>query len=806
MLKYLTLLLLFFIHFSVAQDQILIFGDSPDGNVYYDASWGFADAPSQLTLAGSTANKFPLETNHVFKGVHSLLLQWTSSLGGDWGVAVAAVGWTAYDYTQYDSITYKINGPIAVTQDNLPDLLIEDLSNNKSGRVWLGSYLAGVDADPATWQTISIPISDIHPAGADFTKIKTIFHVQKNTDGNEHILWLDDVRVIKAGSSGISIQVPPANVSATAHDSRVDLRWDKNINSEIKGFHIFRALSKSGVYQQVNPGVYDLNIYSDFIGQNGVEYFYYVTGIDQNNLETNSSDTVQAMPYAMTDDELLTSVQEATFRYFYDFAHPVSGMARERNHSGNTCTTGGTGFGLMTLIAGTERGFESRTDVAAHILKLLKFMQNNTIRYHGAWAHWINGETGATIPFSQYDDGGDLVETAFFIQGVLTVRQYFDQDVPNENEIRALCTTLWEEVDWNWYRKTPAENVLYWHWSPNYGWKMNLPIRGYMEAMIVYLLAIASPTHAVPATLYENGWAQNSSYVNGKTFYGYKQWVGKDLGGPLFFTHYSFLGFDPRDKADKYCNYFDNNRNISMINRAYCADNPHNYTGYNDLVWGLTASDDPFGYSAHEPANDNGTITPTAAISAMPYIPAESIATLKYFYHKYGDRLWGAFGFYDAFNLKQNWFADTYLAIDQGTIVPMIENYRSGLLWNLFMSNPEIQPMLDAIGFSPTGLVDEEEQTVRGYHLYQNYPNPFNPQTTIHFDLKQASDVEITLYDPLGRKVALILDKTLALGTYFIPFKPTGLASGVYYYRLQARDISSGLPVFYDTSKMIIIH
>ncbi len=786
-----------------AQDQIVIFSDSPDGDEYYDSSWGFVNAPSQLSLAGTSNNKFPVTADQAYEGAHSLVLSWKSAGGGDWGMAVAGQGWTGYDYTQFDSITYRVSGPSAINRDDLPDLAIEDLSNAKSGRVWLGDYLSGLDGDPGTWQKVAIPIAAIPAGSADFSKIKTIFHFQRAADNLTHTMWLDDIRVIKTGSTGISTQPPPQNVAAEGQDSRVDISWQTITNPEIKGISIYRSSSSNSGYQRIYSGTYPYSVYSDFIGKNDSTYFYYVTGVDKNNLETVGSDTVQAAPYAMSDDELLTSVQEATFRYFYDFAHPVSGMARERNRSGDTVTSGGSGFGLMTLIAGAEHGFASRENVAALVLKILKFMQNSATRYHGAWAHWINGETGQTIPFSQYDDGGDLVETAFFIQGVLTARQYFNRDNQTENEIRTIGTALWEEVDWNWYRKDPPENVLYWHWSPNYGWQMNMQIRGYMEAMIVYLLAIASPTHPVPASLYENGWAGNASYVNGKSFYGYKQWVGYDKGGPLFFTHYSFLGFDPRDKADQYCNYFDNNRNISLINRAYCADNPYHYSGYSELAWGLTASDDPWGYEAHSPTNDNGTITPTAAISAMPYVPEESMATLKHFYHEYGDRLWGPFGFYDAFNLKENWFADTYLAIDQGTIVPMIENYRSGLLWDYFMLNPEIQPMLEAIGFVSTGIDENKPQPASSYSLHQNYPNPFNPQTTIQFGLKRGSLVKITLYDILGQKVALLLDEFRSAGKQQVTFRPDGIASGIYFYSIQAKDPVTGQLLFNDVAKMV---
>lgn len=492
-----------------------------------------------------------------------------------------------------------------------------------------------------------------------------------------------------------------------AHDSRIDLRWKPEISPGIAGYNIYRSQEASGTFLKLNAKTHYTHVYSDFIGENDKSFFYYITTVYSDSRESYPSDTLSATTFAMSDEELLTSVQEATFRYFYDYGHPVSGLARERKGSGDICTSGGTGMGLLSLIVGAERGFESRDSIAALVLKILSFMQEDAKRYHGAWAHWINGTTGKTIPFSKKDDGADLVESAYFVQGLLSARKYFNKDNTIETEIRARATQMWEELDWDWFRRSADTdgNSLYWHWSPNYGWDKNLPITGFHEAMIVYLLAITSPTHPVPASLYYNGWAKNADYINGKEFYGYKQWVGRDRGGSLFFTHYSFLAFDPRFKSDKYCNYFNNNRNLSLINRAWCMENPQGHKGYSELVWGLTASDDPWGYSGHAPAeeSDNGTITPTAAIGAMPYIPKESIATLKHFYHEYGQRLWAEFGFKDAFNLNEDWVADSYLAIDQGPIVIMIENYRSQLCWNLFKANEEIQQMLDKIGWETTG-------------------------------------------------------------------------------------------------------
>ena len=784
------LILLLLVSGVFSQDNIVFFSDSPEGDELYDASWGYRVSPSYLELAGNN-DKFPVDAQHPYQGAHSLRLHWISKSGGDWGIAVASVGWRPYDFTQYDSILYWINAPQAIARDDLPDVAIEDVTNKKSTRIWLGDCLVGVDNDSTTWQKVLIPIDAFQPGAdnCDFTRIKTIFHFQKEADEVEHLAWIDEIRIIKAGGVGPTPPEKPLNLIAAGYDSRIDLKWRPNTEEDLMGYYIYRSPSSAGPFAKLNPVAHQAHLYSDFFGENDITYYYYVTAINTEYQESEPSDTVYATSFQMTEDELLTSVQEATFRYFWDYGHPVSGLAKEKTEPGDICTSGGTGFGLMAIIVGAERGFVSRDSAAARVLKILSFLQDSTTRYHGAWSHWINGATGETVPFSTYDDGGDLVETAYLIQGVLTIRQYFSQDNPIENEIRTRATQMWESVEWDWYRRFPTGKVLYWHWSPNYEWRMNMPVIGYNEAMIVYLLAVASPTHSVPASLYYEGWAGNPGYVNGKTFYGYKQWVGQDYGGPLFFTHYSFLGFDPREKQDQFCNYFENSRNISMIHREYCTENPFNHAGYDSLVWGLTASYNPWGYSAHWPYGvDNGTISPTAALSAMPYVPNESITTLKHFYFNYGENLWGEFGFKDAFNLDQNWFAQLYVAIDQGPIIIMIENYRTQLCWNLFMQNPEISEMLHDIGW--TSVDEKEVNKIQDFYLYQNYPNPFNGETVIKFTLAKPGKVALEVFNILGEKVAtLINNDKLDRGWHSVTYRAENLPSGMYFYKIQVDEL-----------------
>ncbi len=767
-----------------AQSQIVIFSDSPDGDVFVDASWGYRRAPSTLELAGNS--KFPVESGVVFQGAHSLRLHWRSKSGGDWGLAIAAAGWRPMDTTVYDSLVYWINAPAAVPKEALPNLALEDVNNQKSRRTALADYVDGIDGDLNTWQRVAVPLEAFRQGSSiDFTRIKTLFHYQKAADDVEHTLYLDEIRLVR-GSGEVVPPAPPTELTAFGYDSRIDLRW-RAAPSQAAGYAVYAAESSAGPFRRLNAVMHEPIWFSDFIGSNDVQRFYYVTAFNLDGLESAPTDTVSARSRAMSDDELLTSVQEAAFRYFYDYAHPVSRMARERKGSGDVCTSGGTGFGLMNVPVAVERGFITREAAVQHCLTLCRFLQDKAVRHHGAWSHWINGTTGQIIPFSRYDDGADLVETAYLVEGLLTVRRYFDGADPAETELRQICTQLWHEVDWDFFRKEAKEPVLYWHWSPNYGWQMNMQIRGFNECMIVYLLAVASPTHPVPASLYYSGWAGLANYVNGRTYYGIRQPVGFPMGGPLFFTHYTFLGLDPHQFTDRFCNYFENNRAISLIHYAYCNTNPKNYPCYGNGVWGLTAGDNPWGYSAHEPNNDNGTITPTAALSAMPYTPEESMAALKAFYFQHGKRLWGEFGFKDGFNCKENWYAESVLAIDQGTIAPMIENYRTGLLWRLFMSNEEISGALQRI---MTGV--ETQKQPGGYGLLRAFPNPFNPATTIQVSLPHDVAASLSVYDLCGRRVAELLEhRRLEAGEHYFSFDAEKLSAGIYLCRLQADGLSA---------------
>ena len=410
---------------------------------------------------------------------------------------------------------------------------------------------------------------------------------------------------------------------------------------------------------------------------------------------------------ALPDEQLLEQVQRQTFRFFWEGAHPVSGLAPDRRTRAvqpvdDLAAIGGTGFGVMTLIVAAERGWISREAALERLAAMLDLLTRATC-YHGSFPHFLNGRTGATIPFGRKDDGGDLVETSFLCMGLLCARQYFDRDTRAERTLRGRITWVWEEVEWDWFTRG-GRALLYWHWSPNNGWAMDHEIHGWNECLITYLLAVASPRYGVDPLVYHRGFAAGRDFLNGKSYYDTPLPLGMPYGGPLFFAHYSFLGLDPRGLKDGYADYWEQNLRHVRINHAHCMQNPHGYAGYGPGCWGLTASDDPEGYSAHDPANDNGTISPTAALSSFPYAPREAMAALRHLLGHYGEKVWGRFGFVDAFCEQRDWYADTFLAIDQGPIILMIENHRTGLLWKLFMAVPEVRTALRQLGFSSPHL------------------------------------------------------------------------------------------------------
>lgn len=443
--------------------------------------------------------------------------------------------------------------------------------------------------------------------------------------------------------------------------------------------------------------------------------FLLVAGLSackSQSADTPAQQRPDTISHTLSDDSLLTLVQEQTFQYFWEGAEPTSGLARERIHMDgeypqndqDVITTGGSGFGIMAILVGMERGFITRQQGVERLHKIVNYLEKAD-RFHGAWPHWLHGPTGKVKPFGTKDNGGDLVETAFMAQALICVREYLEAGNAQEKQVAAKAEQLWLDIDWSWYRNG-GQNVLYWHWSPEYGWEMNFPVKGYDESLVLYVLAASSPTHGVPAEVYHEGWARSGAISSAAQRNGHKVVVNHNghqgSVGPLFWAHYSYLGLDPTGLSDRYADYWELTRNHALIQREYALANPKGYKGYGEHAWGLTASYSIDGYAAHSMNDDRGVISPTAALSSYPYTPEYSMQVIRYLYEELGDKVWGKYGFYDAYSETVGWFPQRYLAIDQGPIPVMIENHRSGLLWKLFMGAPEVKAGLKKLGFSST--------------------------------------------------------------------------------------------------------
>jgi hypothetical protein len=697
-------------------DRHVAFDNSlTETSFYY--SQGSLVSPSELELANGKA---PIDDAQYVSPPNALRLRWRSQEGGDWRLALNVR--TRYGSARFSGSALSLwcYSDTGLTADESPRVSLRDDNGEGTPSIQL---LGSLEKLPArTWTLVRLPFDsfvgiarDTRDVRFDPSRLATITIVQGLDDGKAHTLYIDDVTVSDEIPNTRKPPAVPTGLGARGYDSHVDLTWQSSTDAGLRYYKIYRSLDGQA-YAPIGIQKGHLTRYEDFLGASGKTALYKISAVDVNRNESPLSGEVKATTRALSDDELLTMVQEACFRYYWEAAHPAAGMAIEiLPGDENLVALGASGFGIMALAVGVERGFITRDQGVERMLKILRFLATAD-RFHGVWPHFLDGRTGKVISlFGKYDNGGDLVETAFLVQGLLVARQYFDRDTPAEREIRETITGFWRGVEWDWYRKDPASDVLYWHWSPDHAFYLNHPLIGWNETMIVYLLAIASPTHAVPASMYHTGWAGQSDlavryrrgwgrttegdhYTNGNTYYGIKVDVGVGRAAELFFTQFSFLGFDPRHKRDRYTNYFTNNRNIALIHHAYAVENPRKFVGYGDNAWGLSAGINSGGGKAY-PRDDNGTITCHAALGSFPYTPEQSMKALKHFYRDLGGKLWGIYGFHDGFNRTQNWFEEVYMGLNQAQTVVMIENHRSGLVWQRFMSNPEIDPALGAIGF-----------------------------------------------------------------------------------------------------------
>ncbi len=705
---FLLIMLLMLLTLDGEAQEIWIFSEGTDQN-YYDQ--GIVDVAN---LGGSLFehtsppgypqynDKVPCSTT-AFKGSTSLKFNYTSSAGGNWKATIFRSGWTTADVSAMDSVSFYAYSASEVPSSALPIIGLRAMNKAGSAEVsstlfklsdYNSNILAGV------WTQIKFPISvimnDSGNSDLNFTAVKAVIFSQSETNNTSRTILIDEITVYKS----LLVIPPVSDLGGTGYDSHAELRWTPPMAN--LSYRIYASFD-GGTNYELRGETTD-SIYLDFVPVSGRNKTvqYRVMTLAQNREADPVATSATLRDY--TDEELLDLVQRYAFRYFWEGAHQGSGMALERTDGGSsTAASGATGMGLMAMIVAHEREYRPREEIKDRVLKILSFLETCD-RYHGAWSHWYNADTKHTQPFTTDDDGGDLVETSYVAQALVALKHYFSGPDTKSVQIREKADLLWKAVDWNWYRQY-GQKVLYWHWSPNYLFSKNMKISGWNEALVTYVMAASSPTYGVPKEVYTEGWARNGAMVAKRTYYTYEINLSPDYGGPLFWVHYSHLGINPHGLTDQYANYWQEHVSTAKIHVAYAIANPSGFKNYSNKCWGLTASDDPNGYTAHQPvSNDNGTVSPTAALASMPYTPEESLRALKYFYRERGKDLFGPYGPYDAFNDDLSWVKKAYIGIDQGPIVIMIENHRTGLLWNSFMVDADVRAGLTRLGFQTTSV------------------------------------------------------------------------------------------------------
>jgi len=671
----------------------------------YFYSAGKAISPSTLRLVDG---KLPIETTAFISAPNALSLEWLSAPDGGWSAEVRLYDWRnrTVDFPGAN-LWLWLFAPGGIRARDLPHLALHDAEGNFTWPLELSSFTS--DLSPGKWKRVRIPLiafrsASLHPFGPHH--LNRLIFVQGEPDAAPHTLLIDDIRIEDNPPPHQAAPTAPQGVEAKGFERHIDITWNPLPDPTLAQYVVYRSRAAQP-FQPIGvqrPGV---NRFCDYTGDPHMTASYRVTARTSALRESPPSAPATASTHPMSDDALLTMVQEASFRYYWEAAGPNSGMTRESTPGNDDILAlGASGFGIMAIVVGVDRGFISHQQAIDRLLRITAFLAAAD-RFHGVWPHFLSDSTGHRLPvFDIYDDAADLVETSFLMEGLLTARQYFKADGPSGNALYRRITGLWQGVDWDWFRATPRRDALYWHWSPEYSFYIANRLTGWNEVMITYLEAIASPTHPIPASNYYSGWVGegiDNHYANGKSYYGITPSVGGGTGGPLFFTDYSFMGFDPRGIHDRFTDYFDNNRAQALINRAYCIQNPHGWTGYGADAWGLTAVDGPEGYVPYEPTFDldDGTIAPTGAVSAMAYTPQESLTALRHFYRDLGAQVWSIYGFRDAFNLQRNWYSGITMGLNQAPMAVMIENHRTGLIWKTFMANPELQSALQRIGFHP---------------------------------------------------------------------------------------------------------
>jgi hypothetical protein len=423
-------------------------------------------------------------------------------------------------------------------------------------------------------------------------------------------------------------------------------------------------------------------------------------------------------PLTPAEETMLDSIQQKTFLFFFHEHHPEWGIVKDRTTPESPSSIAATGFGIPCFAIGAERNWITREQAAEITLKILTFFMNppqNTdpdgIGYRGFYYHFLKMDSGTR----KWNCELSSVDTGILMMGILFARNYYDRDNDKEKQIRRMATELLERVDWD-FMEMPSTGKfagsISMGWTPekglhDFGWT------GYNEALFLYILAAGSGM--------KNAEKSYKAWMSTYKWYTPYEGLSHVAFPPLFGHQFSHAFIDLRGIADEYMkgkemDYFENSRRATYVQRKYATDNPHGWIGYDSLCWGVTACDGPpetynfddkkfLGYAGRGTSGpgfnyfDDGTIAPYGPLSSLPFAPELVLPTIRSINERYGKKLWGKYGYYDAFNPTAGWVDNDFLGIDQGPMLIMIENFRTGLVWNYVMKDPVIQKGLNRLGF-----------------------------------------------------------------------------------------------------------
>jgi hypothetical protein len=798
-----AILSLALVSFAQTKPDIIIFDEGDANGTFYDASWGNVTTPSTLTLGGGGADKLIIDTVHHYTGNKSGLLQWKSVTGGDWNLFIASLKWATINATGYDSLVFFINSRGAIPPNQMPTIGLETDTPTLSVLDSLGKYLpSGTDADTTTWQRVTIPLTVF--TGFNLSILKDVNFHQNTADNVLHTIWVDNIRIVsKANAPDTTLPSSPMRVVTRSGDKSVVLHWNLNPENTIAGYNVYRATSASGPFTKLTSSALPLPSFADLVVTNAQAYYYYVRAVNSNLAEGDNSDTVTVTPQVFAnDDAFLDYVEQTAFDYFWYEANPTTGLIKDRSTKNSSSSIAAIGFGLTAIGVGVDRGWITREEGRDRTLITLNtfwqgpqsVLASNMIGYKGWFYHFLDMKTATRAGTCELSS----IDTGLLLAGIVYSKQYFNGTDTTETKIRSLADSIYNRIDWNWMRNSASSLTMGWY--PESGFIGERWI-GYNEAMILYILGIGAPANPLPPSSW-NAW------TNGYQWF-FNNWLSDYFVSfaPLFGHQYSHCWVDFRNIADDYMKskgitYFENSRRATLAQRLYCIDNPGQFVGYGPNMWGITASDVPNGYNARGTnMNDDGTLNATAPGGSMPFAPEICLPALRNMYDTHRTTIWTGYGFCDAFNLSVNpvWWDADVLGIDQGPIIIMAENYRTGKVWNTFMKEKIVTDGLQRAGFTTVTDVAEAKQTApKLYTLEQNYPNPFNPTTEIRYNLSKQNLTFLKVYDVLGREIATLVDRIQEAGTYAVSFDASQIPSGVYFYTLNSGE-------YFSVKKMLLI-